>query len=111
GELAAAGQQRAGALDRDRRQADDDDDDPGGAHRVSPRPRRPMRHAALAATIGIPGGTNGISTSAMAAPSNAATTARRSRSWPASSARKSAGKAASSPSFAGSPRSDPNATP
>ena len=53
--------------------------------------------------IGTPGGVNGVSASAIAAPSTAACFARADVSCGTSSARNSAGNAASSPSRAGSP--------
>ena len=90
GPVAFGGRQLPPRLADDGAGADREDDDPGVAHR-----RRPIRQAAGAATIGIPTGTKGTHTRAIAAPSAAAARPRRSWIWPASSARKSAGNAAS----------------
>jgi hypothetical protein len=57
----------------DRPRADGRHRDPDRAHARL----QPIRQAALAATIGIPGRTNGISTKAIAAPVSAAIQARR----------------------------------
>ena len=69
GERTAAEQHRADRLDRDRAGAHQPDDEPRLAHRLNP-----SRHAALAAMIGTPAGANGVSASAIVAPSNAAAT-------------------------------------
>ena len=61
--------------------------------------------------IGTPAAVNGTNTRAIAAPSTAAVIACRVFSSGMSSARKSAGNAASSPYFAGSPTSSAPSTP
>src|SRR5829696_4559629 len=69
GERTAAEQHRADRLDRNRAEPHHPDDEPRLAHRLNP-----SRHAALAAMIGTPAGANGVSASAIVAPSNAAAT-------------------------------------
>src|SRR5437764_526918 len=122
---AAAEQHRSRRLDRDGRAAHHRDGDPGIAHGISSaivsagfhagasrcgrrQPRRQARHAAIR---GIPGLANGVTISAMAPPATAAAAVRRERIWPTSSARKSAGYAASRPSSFGSPIRSPASTP
>ncbi len=61
--------------------------------------------------IGTPGGVNGVSANAIAAPRTAACLARADVSCGTRSARNKAGNAASSPSFAGSPIASPNTAP
>ena len=61
--------------------------------------------------IGTPAGVSGTSTSAMAPPSSAAASARRSCTCATSRARNSAGNAASRPRSSGLPRKPPPATP
>ena len=78
------------------------------APRRSPRSgSSPNRTPQVAAITGTPAGVSGVSSSAMPPPASAAARARRLRTSGTSSARKSAGKAASRPSVAGSPRVPP----
>jgi hypothetical protein len=103
----AAQEHRADRLQRHGRRADRSDHDPG----LRQDPLQPRRQAAAAATIGRPAGVTGKSTRAMVPPRIAAASALRECTCVTRMARKSAGKAASRPRLAGSPRASPTSTP
>src|ERR671915_1814905 len=107
-QLAAAEDHRSRGLERHGGHGEAGDRDPDLRHRS---PRKPMSAAADASRTGSPGGRKGVSARAIAPPSSATASARGRLSSAASSPTKNAGKIASSPSAAGSPRALPPRTP